>query len=275
VNLEQLNPQQFHRFREFIYQQSGIRIDARKISLLSNRIRRRLRAGDFADFDAYYRHLTSRRGVPELEHFLDAITTNETFFFRSDSHFAWLKSQFLPEVLAAQRRGTRPRALRVWSAGCASGAEVYSIAICIRESQLLFRDWAITILGTDISEEALQRAREGTFNARAMGGVSDRQRRRYFDTPGSPNMWEVKSSLRRMVQFQKHNLMTPSSQPPFDCIFIRNVLIYFDRASKQTVVNNLIQALAAGGYLVVGPSEGIYEMLTSLRKHSAFLYEKS
>ncbi len=271
VKLDQLNQRQFDQFRDFIYQKSGIRIDARKVSLLSNRIRRRLKAGEFADFDAYYRHLTSRQGTHELEHFLDAITTNETSFFRSQNHFTWFKSVFLPEVLAAQRLGKRERALRIWSAGCASGAEAYTIAICIAETLFLFRDWSITILGTDISEQVLRKAREGIFNGRAVETVSEQQRRRYFQTSGDKETWEVRTQLRRLVQFENHNLMEPIGQPPFDCIFIRNVLIYFDRDSKQAVVANLIAALAVGGYLVVGPSEGIYDMLQPLRKHSAFL----
>jgi chemotaxis protein methyltransferase CheR len=274
VNLKQLNQRQFDRFRDYIYQKSGIRIDARKVSLLSNRIRRRLRMGDFADFDAYYRHLTSREGADELEHFLDAITTNETSFFRSESHFTWFKSTFLPEVVAEQRLGKRQRTLRIWSAACASGAEAYTIAICIAENPFLLRDWTITILGTDISEQSLRKARAGAFPERAMEGVSEQRRRRYFQSSGDTQTWEVRTQLRHLVQFENHNLMEPSRQPPFDCIFIRNVLIYFDRDSKRAVVTHLIAALAAGGYLVVGPSEGIYDMLQPLKKHSAFLYQK-
>ncbi len=274
VKLEQLNQRQFGRFRDFIYQKSGIRIDDKKVSLLSNRIRRRLKAGDFTDFEAYYRHLTSREGAHELEHFLDAITTNETSFFRSDTHFKWFKSVFLPEVVAAHRLGKRNRALRIWSAGCANGAEAYSIAICIAESGLLLRDWGVTILGTDISERELDNAREGVFTGRVMEAVSERQRRRYFQASADTDTWQVRPQLRRLVQLENHNLMEPMRQPPFDCIFIRNVLIYFDRVSKLTVVTNLIAALAAGGYLVVGPSEGIYDMLQPLQKHSAFLYQK-
>jgi chemotaxis protein methyltransferase CheR len=274
VNLQQLNQRQFDRFRDYIYQKSGIRIDERKVSLLSNRIRRRLRTGHFEDFDAYYRHLTSRKGVDELEYFLDAITTNETSFFRSENHFTWFKSKFLPEVVAAGRQGKRQRSLRIWSAACASGAEAYTLAICIAENRFLLRDWTITILGTDISEQTLGKAREGTFHGRAMEGVSEQQRRRYFQSSGDTQTWKVRTQLKHLVQFENHNLMEPSRQPPFDCIFIRNVLIYFDRDSKQTVVTNLMAALAAGGYLVVGPSEGIYDMLQPLKKHSAFLYQK-
>ncbi len=274
MELDQLNQRQFDKFRTFIYERSGIRIDDRKISLLSNRIRRRLKAGEFSNFDAYYRYLTAPRGAGELAHFLDAITTNETFFFRTPKHFEWLKTEFLNELLMAERRGQRQRSLRIWSAGCSSGAEAYTIAICLAENMFRLRDWSLTVLGTDISEEALREAREGVFNPRAIEAASQKQLRRYFRASSGESTWQVRPEIKELVRFENHNLMMPMRHTRFDCVFIRNVLIYFDRASKQVVVNNLFQALAPDGYLVVGPSEGIYDMLEPFKKHSAFLYQK-
>lgn len=275
MNRQHLNPQQFDRFRDFIYKHSGIRVDARKVSLLSNRLRRRLRAGEFPDFDAYYRHLISRRGADELACFLDAITTNETSFFRTANHFQWLRSEFLPAVVTAFRRGERSPRLRFWSAGCASGAEAYSIAMCVAEKSHVFRDWTVTILGTDISEQTLIQARQGVFAPRTMEAVSDRQKRQFLEHLPESDSWQVKSQLRELVRFRHHNLMEVMPQASFDCIFIRNVLIYFDQASKQSVVQNLIRALVPQGYLVVGPSEGIHGMLHPLVKRKAFLYQNS
>ncbi len=275
MELEQLNPKQFTRFRDFIYEKSGIRINDNKLSLLSNRIRRRLRGGEFEGFDAYYRHLTSPRGLDELGPFLDEVTTNETSFFRTVAHFDWFKTDFLSQVVAAERQGKRRPALRIWSAACAGGAEPYTIAICLLENLYRLRGWSLTILGTDISEEALEAARQGIFRSRPIEAVSQRQRRRYFQAlKDDDDRWQVKAQLRKMARFARHNLMTPSPQEPFDCIFIRNVLIYFDRQSKETVVDNLMKALVPGGYLVVGPSEGIYDMLDPLQRHCPFLYQK-
>ena len=241
--LERLNPQQFNQFREFIYAQCGIRIDENKVTLLSNRIRRRLRAGDFDDFDAYYQFLTSRGGASELESFLDAITTNETFFFRTEKHFEWLKNDFLNECVAQHDAKQRKPSLRIWSAGCASGAEAYSIAITVAESKHRLRNWSIQIIGTDISEAVLEEARQGGFRDRGVEAVSQERRRRFFvhnDVAGG--LWQVRPAIKQLVEFKRHNLMHPMPDASFDCIFIRNVLIYFDRASKQVVIDHLVRA---------------------------------
>lgn len=274
MELERLNSNQFERFRDFIYKKSGIRIDEHKVTLLSNRIRRRLQAGDFEDFDVYYQFLTSRDGVGELEGFLDAITTNETFFFRTENHFQWLKTDFLRDMIALHQSGKRPASIRVWSAGCASGAEPYSIAICLAENKYRLNEWSLQILGSDISEEMLRAARRGTYRPRAVETATDHQLRRFFRHQPDSDVWEVRPQLKQLVDFTRHNLMEPSPGKDFDCIFIRNVLIYFDRESKGVVVKHLINALAPGGYLVTGPSEGVYDMLKGMRKVSTFVYQK-
>jgi chemotaxis protein methyltransferase CheR len=274
MELERLTQSQFARFRDFIYRQCGIRIDDKKVSLLSNRIRRRLKAGNFDNFDVYYRFLTSSAGGKELGGFLDAITTNETFFFRTAKHFEWLSSELVTEMIAEQRSGKRSKSLRFWSAGCATGAEPYTIAISLAENMYRLRDWSLTILGTDLSEEALSEARVGRFKSRSLAAVSDKQRQRYFQHLPELDVWQVRPELQKMVEFKRQNLMQPLSEPAFDCVFIRNVLIYFDNDSKRVVIENLVKALAPGGYLVVGPSEGIYDMLAPLTKISPFLYQK-
>lgn len=275
MEFSRLNPQQFDQFCEFIYEKSGIRIDEKKVTLLSNRIRRRLKAGEFQDFDAYYQLLTSPAGQGELAGFLDAITTNETFFFRTEKHFHWLQTELIGEVVAQHRAGKRPPALRVWSAGCANGAEPYSIAICLEENRYRLQDWSLQIVGTDISEEVLDVARQGAFKSRIVEAVSEQQRRRFFRYEAKDDLWHIRPALRERVEFKMHNLLHKLVEPAFDCIFIRNVLIYFDRQSKEIALRNLLAALAPGGYLVVGPSEGIYDMLTDLRKVAPLVYQKA
>ena len=183
MGLPRLSSHQFDRFRDFIYKNSGIHIDKNKVTLLSNRIRRRVNAGGFENFDVYYRFLTSADGASELGGFLDAITTNETYFFRTQKHFDWLSGDWLAEQVARQRAGQRKRQLRIWSAGCANGSEPYSIAICLAENLYRLRDWSLEVVGTDISEEMLEAARSGIFKSRAIDEVPERQRRRYFQNP--------------------------------------------------------------------------------------------
>jgi chemotaxis protein methyltransferase CheR len=274
VELKELTPTEFRSFQEFIYQMSGIRIPDTKRTLLSNRVRRRLKVSGFDDFQSYFKHLRSTSGQTELTGFLNAVTTNETYFFRTEKHFEWFGSELINEVTSQERRGKRPRELRIWSAACSTGEEPYSIAICLAENQLRLRDWKLEIVATDLSEDALQSARDGIYKERAFQGLNEKRRRRHFTKLKDEPLWQIKPHLRELVSFQRHNLMNPLTGNLFDCIFIRNVLIYFDRQSKQRVVENLIGALAAGGYLVVGPSEGIYDMLRDLKKHSTFLYQK-
>lgn len=169
---------------------------------------------------------------------------------------------------------THERRLRIWSAACSTGEEVYSLAICLAENALRLRGWQLTILGTDISEAVLRHARAASYKANALEEVSESQKRRYFEPSADGQSWQVRPSVCDMVEFRRHNLMEPLSGPPFDCIFIRNVLIYFDRESKKVVIKHLLGSLARGGFLVVGPSEGIYDMLDPLVKRSTFLYQK-
>jgi chemotaxis protein methyltransferase CheR len=270
----QLSRGEFDRFRAFVYGESGIHIPDGKLSLLSNRIRRRVKASGFTDFEKYYHYLTSSKGRKEVEKFIDAVTTNETFFFRTETQFDWFGDDFLSTVLAEARKGERARTLRVWSAACSTGEEPYSLAICLYENRFRLKDWSLTVLGTDISEGAIREAREGIFKARAVQGVSEARLRKCFTSMDDGTRWKVRPKIQEVVQLRSHNLMTRIVEEPFDCIFIRNVLIYFDQASKQEVVGHLVEALAPGGFLVVGPSEGVHEMTQSLERCGPLIYRK-
>ncbi len=274
MELERLNAQQVEKFGEFIYDRCGIRIDSKKVTLLSNRVRRRLKAGGFQGFDEYFRFLTSPQGSSELGDFLDAITTNETFFFRTPKQFAWLSDEWLGEIVRQQRAGDRDSSIKIWSAGCSSGAEPYSIAICLAENMYRLKGWKLEVLGTDISQAVLELARSGSFKPKAIEEVTESQRRRFFRHNASSDDWQLQKQIRDLVHFDRHNLIDPMREGPFDCIFIRNVLIYFDEDSKRTVVQHLLNALKDGGHLVVGPSEGIFELLRPLHRVTPLIYQK-
>ena len=165
--------------------------------------------------------------------------------------------------------------MRIWSAACSTGEEPYSIAISLAANQLRLSQWSLNVVATDISRDAIDTAKAGVYRERSIESLDPKRLKRYFKRNESESTWEIKPSIRGMVEFYRHNLLEPLRQPTFDCIFIRNVLIYFDQESKQRVVNNLLDSMSSQGYLVVGPSEGIFEMLSPLKKHSPLLYQKA
>lgn len=270
---DRLTIPQFELFKKCIYERCGIKIDITKITLITNRLKRRLRATHCDDFSAYYKFITSKAGAAELVEFIDALTTNETAFFRTPSHFEWFKDQFLREIIRDKSLGKRNADLRIWSAACSSGEEPYSLAMCLAESSMLLRGWTIHLLGSDISESSLTKAREAIYSERNIQELGQERVRRHF-TEASPGKYKLRPSISGMVEFKTHNLMSRIAEQPFDCIWLRNVLIYFDRESKEKVIENLVMSLVSGGYLVVGPSEGVYDMLGMLQRRTTFLYQK-
>ena len=271
----ELTEEEFAKFRALIYRVAGISIPTTKRVMISNRLRRRLRATGIATFGAYYNHLTAANlGNGEMPLFLDEITTNETYFFRDPQHYQWLGETFLPEIAAQARLHKRPKSLRVWSAACATGEEPYSIALKVLGQKPPLAGWKINILGTDLSGAALATARAGSYDARAVHLVSPADKALYFDHDPAAQRWVIKPEARALTSWKCHNLLKPPPEEAFDCIFIKNVLIYFDLESKQEVVRHLLGAMARGGYLVVGPTEGIYNMLGSLIKHKTWLYQR-
>ena len=276
TELSTLDDADFERFLALIYRVSGISIPKTKRVLVSNRLRRRLRATGIADFAAYYAFLTSPAGAKEMPHFLDEITTNETYFFRDPHQYAWFGGEFLPEVIERGRRHQRPKRLRVWSAAASNGAELYSIALTIHEQRGALAGWTISLLGTDLSEAILGQAREASYDARTLRLLDAERRRRHFVEDPAAQRWTVRPESRALASWKVHNLMKPlaGEGAPFDCILIKNVLIYFDAASKQAVARNVMDALAPGGFLVLGPTEMIPQMLEPLQRRKSWLYQK-
>jgi chemotaxis protein methyltransferase CheR len=274
MNPTELTDEEYAKFCGLIYRVAGIRIAENKRVMVGNRVRRRLRATGIPGFAEYYKYLTSPAGNGEMPLFLDAITTNETYFFRDLHHYDWLSEAFLPAIAHQAAARKRPKSLRIWSAACSSGEEPYSIALKVLEKKPLWTGWRITLLGTDLSGAALDAARTGRYDVRAVRLIEPAQRLKFFDEDPKTQRWTIKREVRAMVTWKQHNLLFPLADDPFDCIFIKNVLIYFDKDSKQVVVRNLVEALAKGGYLVVGPTEGIYAMLEPLSKLKPWLYQK-
>jgi chemotaxis protein methyltransferase CheR len=274
MNHVELTDGEYHKYCELIYRVAGIRIADNKRVMVSNRVRRRLKATGISDFTEYFAFLTSPAGGDEMPLFLDAITTNETYFFRDTQNYDWLGNTFLPEIIYQAKSRKRPKTLRIWSAACSTGEEPYSVALKVLATRSLFAGWRTTILGTDLSGAVLNAARAGCYDARAIRLIEPALRATYFDEEPTDQQWIAKPEVKALVTWKQHNLLFPLEEDPFDCIFLKNVLIYFDTESKQSVVKNVIDSLAKGGYLVVGPTEGIYMMLDPLTKLKPWLYQR-
>ena len=274
MNHFELTGEEYGKFCELIYRVAGIRIADNKRVMISNRVRRRLRATGIESFSNYYSLITSPSGNGEMPLFLDAITTNETYFFRDSQQYDWLGDRFLPEIAASAALKKRSRNLRIWSAACSTGEEPYSMALKLLSKKPLFAGWRTTIVGTDLSGAVLTAARAGSYDDRAVRLIDLAQRQAFFDKDKAKDRWIIKPDVKALVTWKQHNLLRLLEEEPFDCIFLKNVLIYFDTASKKIVVRNVIDALAKGGYLVTGLTEGIYAMLDPLTKIKPWLYQR-
>lgn len=211
-----------------------------------------LSQGDVAGYVERLRY-TSEHG-PEWQALIGALTIGETYFLRDQAHFDWLKQRMLPELVLRRRQEKKLR-MRIWSAGCASGEEPYSIALTLREFLPDLERWELRLIGTDINSSVLARAERGVYRPWAFRHTDDGFRRRYF-TPVSEGS-RIRPEIQIMVQFRRMNLLNNAPLPEFDLIFCRHVLLYFSRIKGELAEDILYQALAPGGWLVMGQAEAL------------------
>ena len=250
-----LRPHEFRRLRELLYETCGIRLRAGKEELVRSRLGRRVVDTGAPSFAAYLDRVEQRavqREFAELGALVDALTTNQTAFFREPAHFEFFRAKALP----AMAHGTRP--IRVWSAGCSTGEEPFTIAVLMREHLPPDRFGGARILATDVSSRVLARARAATYGARAVTAIPAPLRRCMLDVSSSGDRFVVREELRAMVRFARLNLIREwPLRGPFDAIFCRNVMIYFDAGVRQRLVERFWHMLAPGGHLFVGHSESL------------------
>jgi chemotaxis protein methyltransferase CheR len=273
--LDQVSDTQLARYAELIHLRTGIRVLPHKKVLLSNRLRRRLRATGVKDFEEYY-HCLKRLPPedPEWDAFLQEITTHETYLFRDQAQWDWFRSVYLPERSAAARKRGGPAGLRIWSAACSTGDEAVTAACCIAACLPDFRRWQIRILGTDIGMGAVEQAATAAFGQRAMHLVPEDYCRRFFTKAKDGEVWHARPMITDLLTFRPHNLMEPLPERPFDLVWLKNVLIYFSPLSKRTVLHNVRAALKPGGLLIVGAAEGVADLLRDFHRHEPWLYRK-
>jgi chemotaxis protein methyltransferase CheR len=273
---ESLSNADFDRLRELIYAESGISLNSDKKTMLEIRLKRRVRDLEASSLAAYCDYVFAPGGrANDLVQLIDAVTTNKTDFFREAGHFDYLVSKALPDLAA--RNGANRKSL-VWSAGCSTGEEPYTLAMVLSEYAPTCPGFRFGVLATDICTEVLSRARMGIYKSELVLPVPQSLRRKYFMRSRDPksDLHRVVPELRSLVEFRRLNFMDSDfglPEPP-EIIFCRNVIIYFDRPTQVRLLQRLTSQLAPGGYFFAGHSESLQNMDLPLVPVATAVYRK-
>ena len=262
----------FEALRKLVKQHTGINLSDHKKEMLYSRLARRLRALNLDSFASYCK-LLQTDGEDELMQFMNSVTTNLTAFFREPHHFDFLGNVLLPELM---NKNQATKKLRIWSAGCASGEEPYSIAMVVKEVMPI--DWDVRILATDLDSNVLARGTQGIYDKERLNGVSEARLQRWFKKGTGLQVGKVQISpqLQEMVAFKRLNLMHIwPMRGPLDIIFCRNVVIYFDKPTQRLLFDRFANLLAQGGHLFIGHSENLFQLTNRFRLVQQTVYTKS
>ncbi len=266
--------------QSLVYQECGMYFDERRAHFLEDRLHRRLKACRLESFYSYYRLLTSREGRAELAALLENLTVNETSFFRNKPQMDMFHKTLMEELLR-QKQAERTWSVRIWSAGCSTGQEPYTLAMLVCDALAYFTlrnassyeipspkplvppPWSVEIVASDISYSALRVAQNGMYSEQQMEPVDYMYRLRYFDKIG--DHYQVKPALKNMVKFDFHNLKTEYLPQRNDVIVCRNVMIYFDEPEQKRLVEKLYRCLNPHGYLLIGHAESLFGLSDRFR----------
>ncbi len=272
IQIAELSDTEFLSISKLVKNVCGISLSDDKKELVKARLAKRLRKLQLGSFKEYMEYLRQDSDGVELTAMLDAISTNKTSFFREDSHFKYLTSKVLPDICHKNRR------LRLWSAACSSGEEPYSIAMTLHEAISNIDKWDARILATDISTKVLKLAGDGKYAGRLLDTVSVPMRTKYFTRLGSRQepAYQVCPNIRKLVHFSRLNLMGHwPMQGPFDVIFCRNVMIYFDKPTQAKLIGRFWDLLAPGGTLFVGHCESLAGIQHRFKNVNPAVYQKA
>ena len=264
----------FTAIARMLYDDAGIALSESKASLVYSRLAKRLRTLGIESFQDYCRLVAGSEGVSERQNMLAALTTNVTRFFREPHHFDHLKTKVLPELVARARARGR---VRIWSAGCSTGEEPYSIAMTLAESADL-SGWDARILATDIDTSVVARAEAGVYAADRVQGMDPKRVKRWFEDGSGEHAGRLRvvRPLRERIAFRPLNLLGPwPLRGPFDVIFCRNVVIYFDKETQRKLFARYADILAPHGYLYIGHSETLFKISDRFRPVGGTIYRKT
>lgn len=270
-----LTEEEFRLIRDLIYHHSGLFFDDDSKYLLDRRLLQRVSLHNLSGFREYYQFLKyDRKKEQEISDIMDLLTTNETYFFREAFQLRAFTDEIVPELMKLKR----DRTLRIWSAGCSTGEEPYTIAMLLLEMGC-FQGWRIDIVGSDISHRVVQHARKGVYSKASFRATEERYLKRFFtETEGG---YRINDEVRELVTVSQMNLFDQNRLAllgKMDVIFCRNVIIYFDEASKKKVIEAFYNTLRGGGYLLLGHSESLMNITTSFAlKHlkNDMVYQKT
>jgi len=271
---DSLSAKDLNRVAALVYDSAGIVLDADKKIMLEGRLRRRMTDLKIDTYANYVKYLFSdgRHEAEELVLLIDAVSTNKTDFFRENDHFEFLVEKALPELLE-----NRHREIVIWSAGCSTGEEPYTMSIILTEYALTHSGFQFKVRATDISTSVLARAKQAIYTAEVVSPVSPELRKKYFlrNKNRETNLLRVVPEIREIVEFQRVNLMEDFSFPEkADIIFCRNVIIYFDKQTQEKLFAKFARALNDDGYIFIGHSESLNHMDVPLVSIAPAIYRK-
>jgi chemotaxis protein methyltransferase CheR len=259
----------FEHYKTLIYNESGITFTATNRAILESRLRERLRSKPGVTVQSYFSTISSNK--EELKAFLDSVTTNLTRFFRNQAHFDALQHFVVPELIKI--KGAFNTNLHIWSAGCSTGEEPYTIAMLLQE--ILPPPWKFEILASDISLKCLMTAKEGFYADSKVEGIPPLYLQKYFTKVDGG--YKIHKDIQSHIRFDYHNLKNDSGQRNLDIVFCRNVIIYFDEPAQKTVINHFWDSMAPKSFLFIGHSESLFGMDTKfefVKTQWATLYRK-
>lgn len=267
---EFLTDKEFEDFKAIIYNESGITFSQSNRSILESRLKEKLRDKKLQTVAEYYSLITKSK--EEMKLLLDSVTTNLTRFFRNQPHFDALQNYVIPELIKIKKDSGKKK-INIWSAGCSTGEEPYTIAMVL--SKHLPPGFTGEVLASDLSLKCLMTAQTGFYNEQKVQGIPSEYLTSYFDKV--PEGYQVKKPIMSMVRFDYHNLKHEAKRTDFDVIFCRNVLIYFDEKAQKEVVDRFYKAMNPEGFLFIGHSESLFGMVTDfkfLKTQWACFYKK-